>query len=88
MSKLLSKSQLKNRLNKLPYDIRNDVRAEVIQTASVSPATFHNVLSSKSENLAVLKAMSDILDCSINDLLDSRYAFDPSKIKLQQLHAA
>ena len=75
------KYQLRERLDRLPFNTRNQVRNEAIKKAQVSPRTFTNVLAEKSNNLDLLQALAVVLGCTIDDVLNPEYDFNPELIQ-------
>lgn len=74
--------QIGQRLDQLPYGIRNEVRAAVLKRSGASSTTIYYVMTGKSQNLPVLKAFSEVLGCTINDLLEPSYKFNLDSIQL------
>lgn len=76
--------ELKKRLDELPFALRNQVREAVIRRASVSPKTFLNVLNGHSGNLHVFVAFSQVLGCTIEEIMDKDHSFDPEVVCLEE----
>lgn len=74
---------LEARINRLPADQLSLVRNTVMHRASVSGMTYKRVLSEKSENVKVLKALAGVLNCTIDDVMNPEYKFQDPGLKVE-----
>lgn len=69
---------LKKRLMRLPADQIGKIENSVIKKSGCSVSTYARVLDEKSHNIKVLLALAEVLNCTLNDIINSEFKFtDP-----------
>lgn len=70
--------QIRKRLMRLPADQIGRIENLVIKKSGCSISTYDRVINEKSHNLKVLLALAEVLNCTLNDIINPEYPFvDP-----------
>ena len=74
------RANLKARIYALPAQVIQTLAMKVI-SQGVPQSTYYAVVSGKSHNLETLQSLAHVLDCTIDNLLDKNFQFDPTRVK-------
>lgn len=78
------KINLLARLEELPHSVFKTLRPAILEKKVVSRVVYYNTLNGKQHNLFIYQQLSELLNCTINDVMDAEYEFsDPRKMEKQ-----
>ncbi|MDJ1506482.1 hypothetical protein [Xanthocytophaga agilis] len=70
------------RLQRLPYDQIGLIRRSVMQKTSCTQSKYYRVIQEKDNDVHVLIALSEVLNCKVDDIINPGYEFkDPQLTK-------
>lgn len=74
------KANLRERIYSLPGEVLRTLAMKVV-SQNIPQSTYYAVVAGDSDNLEALTALSIVLDCTIDNLLDKNFQFDPKRVK-------